>query len=219
MSSRLLLFAALAALITAPTSATISYWDCNAADCGHSSCSFVGNITEDTCTYSPKGDLNMIKANCTRNPTSAQLCISAEVYGPLSSLPGGAADAIEGIEVTQTYPAGICLPTAGPNGTPAIIFTSGTLPTATFSYNCNTDCSVCANSGTINGTLLEAGGFYRRLTNVFSCPTLIAYQEYSREFLCDRLPLSSTQYFVPGVSHCNGYTGRVDAKANLFTCI
>jgi hypothetical protein len=212
--------AALISTLIAPTAATISYWFCGTTNCGHSSCSFSGNISEDTCSYSPSGSLNMIKANCTTNPTPSQLCVSAAVYGPASSLPGGTADAVEAIEVIQTYPSGICLSSAGPQGTPAIISSTGKLLTASFSYHCNTDCSICNSTGTIEGTTTaEVAGFYMRLTNVFSCPTLIEYQEYDRTFNCERDPIGSTKYYVPGVSHCNGNGGRANAKGNLFTCI
>jgi hypothetical protein len=212
-------FGALLVLImcTVPATATIYSWFCSSGNCNQGSCSTSRNMTEGVCSQSPAGTYSMVKANCKPNPTTSKMCVSVAVYGLASMMPGGEADCVPAVEVIESLPCDICFP-AGPQGNPAK-FQCSTEPAygTNFSYNCNADCSTCGSTVAVGTNPAEVAGYYSRLVGLFTCPTIISYQEYFGQ-TCDSTP-GPLKYYIPGLANCNGYVQNSNAKANLFTCL
>jgi hypothetical protein len=211
-------------VLVAPAQATIFTWFCNSGTCGDGSCNFNGNITEGVCSYGPSRSYTNIKATCAVNPTVSQLCISASTCGPAAAIPAGALDCNSAVMVTQTFPCDICLQ-SGPDGQP-MKFSSCVAggqfdATANFSFHCNTDCSSCASVSRVTTEGFEQiAGYFSKVKNVFSCPTVIPYQLYQggpEGPICNN-PVGDLQYYVPGLHNCNGYQDS-NARANMFTCV
>lgn len=196
--------------------AVINTWFCNSATCSEGSCQTSSNITEGECVNAPSGVYGtFIKPICVGNPSPTHTCAIVNVYGTASQLVNNADNCRNSVSVRQTVPCDLCLP-FGPNDKPYKL--SGcSFNTLNMSYGCNADCSSCDDHVTVTGQQCQdVGGWMVSTYSNTVCPKLIAYTTYNVS-TCNNNAVAPVQYFAPDLN-CNGYTGRSNARANVFTC-